>query len=591
MLISLLAPVLGTGIVGLFGRLFGCRGSMIITTSGLGISFVYSWWLLYNISGVHGYQFSTLLFPWFSSIVNLDWSFIVDEISAIMLVVVSTVSFVVHIYSIAYMGNDPHASRFFTYLSLFTTSMFLLVLGNNLFILFLGWEGVGLVSYLLINYWFTRLQANKAALKAMMVNRVGDVSFIAAGGLALYFANSLNFPTMLSSSFWLYNSGCISLIALSCVFYLFAAVGKSAQIGLHTWLPDAMEGPTPVSALIHAATMVTAGVFLLIRVSAWLDISQSVLYVIMIFGAATAIFAGSVGITQYDIKRVVAYSTCSQLGYMVLICGCSLFSIGLFHLFNHAFFKALLSLGSGSIIHAMSDEQDMRKYGLLSWFTPFVGQAFLIASIALMGLPFLAGFYSKDSILEILISSHNEFALWGYWVGLGAALLTTIYSFKIAYWTFYASTSAGFRRVLESWHNPSTIELGVLSALTILAIFSGYVFKDQFLGLGSNFFQVSLRDLGNLSDAEFIPSYIKLIPLVYTLLTLGVAYLLSSERHTDFIMAYSWNLPLYRVFNFLSHKWYFNLIQNMYVSQKLLNAGYETFWIWDRWLLEQFRVK
>lgn len=591
MLISLLAPILGTSIVGLFGRLFGRRGSMIITTSGLGISFIYSWWLFFNITGSEGYQYSTALYPWFGSIINLEWSFVVDEISAVMLIVVSTVSFVVHIYSITYMGHDPHGVRFFTYLSLFTTCMFLLVLGNNLFILFLGWEGVGLVSYLLINFWFTRLQANKAALKAMMVNRVGDASFIAAGGLTLYFSNSLNFPTMLSNSFWLEGVDYSYLVSLSCLFYLLAAVGKSAQIGLHTWLPDAMEGPTPVSALIHAATMVTAGVFLLIRVSAWLDISRSILYVIMIFGALTAIFAGSVGITQYDIKRVVAYSTCSQLGYMVLICGCALFSIGLFHLFNHAFFKALLFLGSGSIIHAMSDEQDMRKYGLLSWFTPFVGQAFLLASIALMGLPFLAGFYSKDSILEILISSHSEFGLWGYWVGLGAALLTTIYSFKIAYWTFYSSTFTGFKKILELWHNPSNIELGVLSALIVLAIFSGYTFKDQFLGLGSNYFQISLRDLGSLNDAEFLPSYIKLIPLVYTLIVLGVAYLLSSEKHLDFINLYAHNLSIYSAFNFLSHKWYFNLLQNTFVSQKLLNAGYETFWIWDRWLLEQVRVK
>jgi NADH:ubiquinone oxidoreductase subunit 5 (subunit L)/multisubunit Na+/H+ antiporter MnhA subunit len=336
--------------------------------------------------------------------------------------------------------------------------------------------------------------------------------------------------------------------------------------------------------------MVTAGVFLLIRVSAWLDISQSALYIIMIFGALTAIFAGSVGITQYDIKRVIAYSTCSQLGYMVLVCGCTLFSIGLFHLFNHAFFKALLFLGSGSIIHAMGDEQDMRKYGLLSWFTPFVGQAFLLASIALMGLPFLSGFYSKDSILEVLISTHSEFSLWGYWVGLGAALLTTIYSFKIVYWTFYSSTFTGFRKVVESWHNPSRVELGVLSFLIFLAVFSGYTFKDQFLGLGSNYFQISLKDLGSLNDAEFLPSHIKLIPLEYTIIVLGFAYLLSSEKHLDFINLYISNITVYNSFNFLSHKWYFNLLQNTFVSQKLLNAGYETFWIWDRWLLEQINA-
>ena len=265
--------------------------------------------------------------------------------------------------------------------------------------------------------------------------------------------------------------------------------------------------------------------------------------------------------------------------------------LGLFHLFNHAFFKALLFLGAGSVIHAISDEQDMRKYGLLSLVTPLVGQAFLIASMALMGLPFLAGFYSKDSILEVLISTDTNVSLWGYWVGIGAALLTTVYSFKIAYWTFFSSTFTGFKGILAQWHIPSKIEYGILSVLIILAIFSGFIFKDQFLGLGSNYFQLALRDLGGLNDAEFLPSYIKLLPLLYIAITLGVAYLLSYERHLDFINAYIQSLWLYNIFNFLSHKWYFNLIQNTYISSMLLIAGYESFWIWDRWLLEQIRMR
>lgn len=486
------------------------------------------------------------------------------------------------------MEQDPHIIRFFTYLGLFTTFMLLLVSGTNLLILFVGWEGVGLCSYLLINFWYTRLQANKAALKAMIVNRVGDISLIAALGLSLFLIGDLNLPISLTNVNLLSTD--LVLVSLVGLLFLFAAVGKSAQIGLHTWLPDAMEGPTPVSALIHAATMVTAGVFLLIRISSWLGQSTWVPMIVMMFGATTAIFAGTVGITQYDIKRVVAYSTCSQLGYMILICGGAAFSLGLFHLFNHAFFKALLFLGSGSIIHAASDEQDMRKYGLIGLLSPYLSVIFLVASLALMGLPFLSGYYSKDSILEVLIATYSDVGLWVYWIGLIAAAFTTAYSFKIAYWSFYSKTTYAFKEVFKNWHFISTLEIYVLLILGFLSLWSGYIFRDCFIGFGGNFFGNTLLYSTTFVEAEFLPIWIKLIPLIMMVIVLILAYLAFKSPLLSLNLSQS-SLSYLKGFSFLSHKWYFNLLQNFFVSKVLLNSGYQSFWIWDRWILEQIRLK
>ena len=452
--------------------------------------------------------------------------------------------------------------------------MLFLVSGSNAVILFVGWEGVGLCSYLLINFWFTRLQANKAALKAMIVNRIGDISFIAAVGLVLFCVGSVNFSTMLTNSMFLSNDNFWIITAAGCLF-LMAAVGKSAQIGLHTWLPAAMEGPTPVSALIPAATMVTAGVFLLIRISGWLWQSNISLSLTMIFGALTAIFAGSVGLLQFDIKRVIAYSTCSQLGYMILICGGAVFSLGLFHLFNHAFFKAMLFLGAGAVIHANSDEQDMRKYGLFGLFSPFLCIVFLIASLALMGIPFLSGFYSKDSILEAVLSIYSELGLWGYWIGLMAAMFTTAYSFKVAYWSFFSRTSFNFKEIIKHWHAITLIEVIVLGLLSILSIWAGYVFKDCFIGFGTSYFynnSLSLSPL--LVEGEFLPVELKLLPLMGIIVILIVTYWVSQ----NLLWSLEWgkaSLPFYFIFNFLSHKWYFNLLQNVLVSKLILNWGYE----------------
>ena len=359
-----------------------------------------------------------------------------------MLIVVTFISFLVHIYSIGYMSADPHIPRFMSYLSLFTFFMLILISANNFVQMFVGWEGVGLCSYLLINFWFSRIQANKAAIKAMLVNRVGDFG-LALGIIAIYslfksvdysivFAMSKHFE---SSIFQVLNLE-FNYLTIICILLFIGAIGKSAQLGLHTWLPDAMEGPTPVSALIHAATMVTAGIFLLARCSPLFEYAPNALIFVAIIGALTAFFAAATGLLQNDIKRVIAYSTCSQLGYMVFACGLSNYSVGIFHLANHAFFKALLFLSAGSVIHALSDEQDMRKMGGLRKLLPFTYAMIFIGSLSLMGFPFLTGFYSKDVILELTYAKYTSLSYIIYWLGTISAFLTAFYSIRLIYLVF-----------------------------------------------------------------------------------------------------------------------------------------------------------
>ena len=586
-LIALFIPMCGCILSGLFGSYFGRRGSVLITSTSLLLAVLLAWFNYFN--SLSGFQASISLFSWISFLINNKWFFTVDSLALVMFVVVLTVSSIVHIYSSKYMEQDPHIVRFFTYLSLFTIFMLFLVSGGNFIILFLGWEGVGICSYLLINFWYTRLQANKAALKAMVVNRVGDISFLIGACLVIVLTGTLNFPLVFMNTNF-FDIDFSWLLTLAGCSFLFAAVGKSAQIGLHTWLPDAMEGPTPVSALIHAATMVTAGVFLLIRSSILFNQSNISLNLAIVFGSLTAIFAGTVGITQFDIKRVIAYSTCSQLGYMILICGGAVFSVGLFHLFNHAFFKAALFLGAGSIIHAASDEQDMRRYGLIGIISPFLSVLFLVASLSLMGLPFLSGFYSKDVILESIITNNSIFGLWAYWIGLAAAGFTTAYSFKIAYWTFYYNTGYEFKYYIQNWHNVSSLEMVVLLILAILGIWSGYIFKDPFTGFGGNYFQSSIGISNSVVSGEFLPIWIKLIPLFSIIIFVSISYVIS--RSVMFGLNSGMTSTLYtNIFSFLSHKWYFNLLQNYFVSYAVLKLGYSSFWVWDRWILEQVRLK
>jgi NADH-ubiquinone oxidoreductase chain 5 len=428
-----------------------------------------------------------------------------------MLLVVNIVSALVHLYSIDYMSHDPHLPRFMSYLSLFTFFMLMLVTGDNFVILFLGWEGVGLCSYLLISFWYTRLQANKAAIKALVVNRVADFA-LTIGIISIFFAfKTLDFhvvfplvPFFVNSTFVFLNYN-VPVLTWICSLLFIGAMGKSAQIGLHTWLPDAMEGPTPVSALIHAATMVTAGVFLIIKCSPLFEYVPTILSVITFVGATTAFFSATIGLVQNDIKKVIAYSTCSQLGYMIFACGLSNYHVSLFHLANHAFFKALLFLSAGAIIHSLSNEQDMRKFGGLAVLLPFTSIMLLIGSLSLMGFPFLTGFYSKDLILELALTKYTVEGSFAYCLGLITAFFTSFYSFRVFYMTFIYKNNS-FRSVISHVHELPWKMAVSLSILSLGSIFLGYFAKDLFVGLGTDFWNHSILILpehNNQLEAEF----------------------------------------------------------------------------------------
>jgi len=438
LILIVLLPLLGFFSGSAFGRYIGW-GACYLTTGSVFSSLLLSLYLLYDVVS-NGVTYKLTMGSWIVvDSLQIDWCFCFDSLTSIMLIVVTFISTLVHLYSTEYMEYDPHLPRFMSYLSLFTFFMLILITANNFLQMFVGWEGVGLSSYLLINFWFTRIQANKAAIKAMLVNRVGDFSLLLAI-FAIYFVfNSLDYdtvfslvPSMLDSKILIAGFD-VPALDMICVLLFLGAMGKSAQLGLHTWLPDAMEGPTPVSALIHAATMVTAGVFLLARCSYLFEYSPFALGLVVFIGSATAFFASTTGLFQNDMKRVIAYSTCSQLGYMVFACGLSSYEVGVFHLSNHAFFKALLFLGAGSVIHAVADEQDMRKMGGLRRLLPFTYGIMLIGSLALMGFPFLTGFYSKDTILEVAYAKYTVWGHFSYYLGTFAAFFYCIlfYSFVI----------------------------------------------------------------------------------------------------------------------------------------------------------------
>jgi len=406
-------PLLGSFSCLIFGRFLGKSGASIVTTSLVFLSCFFSYIVFYEVALMNSSCF-VFLNPWMSSgMFTPSWEFIFDTLTVVMLFVVTTISFLVHLFSISYMSEDPYIIRFLSFISFFTFFMLILVTGYNFLQVFVGWEGVGLCSYLLINFWYTRLQANKAAIKAMLVNRIGDIG-LSLGIMVFFFScQSVDFsvifsliPLLINEQFFFCGFS-FNLLNLGSFFLFIGAVGKSAQLGLHTWLPDAMEGPTPVSALIHAATMVTAGVFLLARCSPIFEYCFETLFIIIVVGSLTALFGATTALVQNDIKKVIAYSTCSQLGYMIFICGLSHYSVGIFHLFNHAFFKALLFLSAGAVIHALNDEQDFRRMGGLRKVLPFTYCAMVIGSFSLMGFPFLTGFYSKDAILEIAFSRYD----------------------------------------------------------------------------------------------------------------------------------------------------------------------------------------
>lgn len=598
-ILILVFPVVSFLILGFFGRAIGRSGATILSTSLIGMSASLSFLAFYEIA-VGGSMIQMSLPLWISAgAFYLTWGFVFDSITVSMLVVVLTISFFVHLYSSSYMVLDPFLVRFMSYLSLFTFFMLCLVTSNNYVQMFLGWEGVGLSSYLLINFWFTRLSANKSAIKAVVVNRFGDFSLILALMLVYYIFKSFEYGTTfvlansvsdlyLTIGFWSVHG--LSLLSF---FVFMGCVGKSAQLGLHTWLPDAMEGPTPVSALIHAATMVTAGVFLLIRFSIFLEFSPVVACLVAVVGGFTALFAGTIGIFQNDLKRVIAYSTCSQLGYMVLACGLSNYSLALFHLLNHAFFKALLFLSAGSIIHALSDEQDMRKMGGLLKLLPFTYVCFLVGSFALMGFPYTTGFYSKDFILEVAYGTQSFIGFIGYFCGLLAAICTAFYSFRLIYLTFL-SEPAGGRGSARTVHEPDSKMTIPLFVLGLFSIFVGYLLKDSYLGLGSDFLCSGLNEQSfnfvvYSLNSEFSFASEKSFPLVFSLFSSFFACVLYSVgpfivqiAQVDRILGIS-----SRFYSFFSKKWYFDQVYNFFVVYPVLRFGHNyTFKVIDRGSVE-----
>lgn len=590
----ILLPLLGFFSGSLFGRFLGL-GVSYITTFFTFLSCICSISLLLNIINT-GNVYIVDLIPWiYIDSLELDWSFCFDSLTAVMLVIVTFISTLVHLYSTEYMEHDPHLPRFMSYLSLFTFFMLILVTGNNFLQMFVGWEGVGVSSYLLINFWFTRIQANKAAIKAMLINRVGDFALLLAIFAIFFMFNSLNYDIVftLTPLFSNYNliigNFEIPAIDLICMLLFMGAMGKSAQLGLHTWLPDAMEGPTPVSALIHAATMVTAGVFLISRCSYIFEFSPFTLNIIILIGSATAFFASTTGLFQNDMKKVIAYSTCSQLGYMIFACGLSSYEVGMFHLSNHAFFKALLFLGAGSVIHALSDEQDMRKMGGVRKILPFSYAIMLIGSFALMGFPFLAGFYSKDVILEVSYATYTICGHFSYILGTLAAFSTAFYSVRLLYLVFL-STPNGNKAVIFNAHEGTMRMTLPLFILCILSIFIGYLSKDLFIGFGTDFWGSAIFVSPfkyALSDIEFIDLKYKILPLIITLLGATSSFVLYKYATANYFVLKQ-NKTFISFYNFFNKKWYFDRIYNEFITQNALKTSYHYFYkTIDRGLIEK----
>lgn len=590
----ILLPLFSALFVGFGGYFIGRKGSVLISNFSILFCFFEVIIIFYKVIFLNQSHF-LISVPWIDSgFLYCNWGFIFDSLTVVMLLVVTSISLLVHFYSSSYMEHDPHLPRFMSYLSLFTFFMLILVTADNFLQMFLGWEGVGFCSYLLINFWYTRLQANKAAIKAMLVNRVSDLALVI--GLLIIFINFktieyssifASVPILIDYSFTFLNNK-INIIDAACLFLFIGAMGKSAQLFLHTWLPDAMEGPTPVSALIHAATMVTAGVFLLARTSPLFEYSPIILNFVIIIGAMTAFFAGTVGLVQNDLKKVIAYSTCSQLGYMIFACGISNYNVGIFHLFNHAFFKALLFLSSGSVIHALQDEQDMRKMGGLRRILPYTYIMFVIGSLSLMGFPFLTGFYSKDVILEIAYSCHNLIGHFAYWLGTIAAFCTAFYSTRLIYLTFLIKTNTFKYSILNAHDAPLRMALP-LALLAFFSIFIGFICKDMFIGLGSDFWGNSVFILPNnlnIIDAEFLPIIIKHCPVICSLFGLFLAaYFYGFKINSLYkIKISSIGIQLYTFFN---RKWFFDKIYNEFIVQNVLNISYKkTYKLIDRGIIE-----
>jgi NADH-quinone oxidoreductase subunit L len=575
----LFLPLLGSFISAFFYKKIGDRTCQIITSAfvvtGAILSSII---LLETIKTGKVYEYPIL--NWITSgSLKLHWSIYVDSLTAVMLVVVNSVSALVHIYSIGYMSHDPHKPRFMSYLSLFTFMMLSLITADNFLQLFFGWEGVGLASYLLIGFWFKKESANNASMKAFIVNRVGDLGLLIAMFLIFKTFGTLNFSEVFSqaadqskNSIKIFG-GEYNLITTICVFLFIGAMGKSAQIFLHTWLPDAMEGPTPVSALIHAATMVTAGVFLVARCSPLFEYSQYALNLVAFVGATTAIFAASIAIVQTDIKRIIAYSTCSQLGYMFFAAGMGAYNVAIFHLFTHAFFKALLFLGAGSVIHAFHDEQNIEKMGGVWKKIPLTYALMLIGTLALTGFPLLAGFYSKDAIIESAYFSKSLFAGYAFVIGLTTAFITSIYSWRLIFKTFHGkyNNTMSFEKVHES----GPVMLIPLFLLALGAIFSGYVFHEIFIGENTQFWGKAIFFLKQTAHGH-PPLWLLILIPTLVILAIPLSFILFLKRK-DIVEGFiNNNRPFY---NFLVKKWYFDELYDLLFVKSFRGIG--TF-LWQR---------
>ena len=590
--ISIIAlPLIASIISGFFGKFIGDRNSEIVTSSLVTISAILSVLVFYEVM-VNQYQDNIIIATWINSgSLDVNWSMKIDALSSVMLVVVTSVSALVHIYSIGYMSHDPHKPRFMAYLSLFTFAMLMLVTSDNFIQLFFGWEGVGLCSYFLIGFWFKKETANAAAIKAFVVNRVGDFGFALGIFLIFYLFGTVNYSEVFEQIPSITDKELVFLgievnaINLICILLFVGAMGKSAQILLHTWLPDAMEGPTPVSALIHAATMVTAGVFLVVRCSPIYEYSELALNIITIVGMSTAFFAASVALVQNDIKKIIAYSTCSQLGYMFFAAGVGAYNVAMFHLFTHAFFKALLFLGSGSVIHAFKDEQNINNMGGVWKKLPYTYALMIIGTLALTGFPLLSGFYSKDAIIEFAYLRGNTTGFYAAGIGIFTAFLTSIYSWRLMFKTFHGEYNNKNIKIEETHESP-LVMIVPLIFLSIGAVFAGYAFKELFIGYeaANNFWKESIFFLEPLSN-DHPPFWFLILTPTLVILSIPIAYYLFIKNKKISEQIVKINKPLY---NFLLNKWYFDELYDVLFVRSSKKIGLFLWKFFDLKIIDGF---
>lgn len=580
----LIFPLLASFVSGFLGRKIGITGAHILTCTCLTISSILATIAFYEV-GICGSPVNVYLFSWIESeFMSISWEFLFDQLTVSMFIPVLYISTLIHIYTTSYLAEDPHNQRFFSYLSLFTFFMLLLVSGANYFVMFIGWEGIGVVSYLLINYYFTRIQANKAAILALTMNRVGDMG-LSIGFFALFaLFGSVDYSTIFSLAPFM-NETAITIISL---LLLMGAMAKSAQIPLHSWLPGSMEAPTPVSALLHAATLVTAGLYLLVRSSPILEYSPTALLVITLIGSTTAFFAATCGLVQNDLKRIIAFSTISQLGYMVMAVGLSQYNVALMHVANHAFFKALLFLGAGAVIHSFTDEQDIRKMGGLIKFLPFTYTTMLVGSLSLLATPWLTGFYSKDLIIELAYGQYAFSGTYAYILGSLTAGLTAFYSFRLISLVFLTVPN-GIKNVYLNSHESNLALVIPLFILALFSIFFGYLFSDLFVGIGSDFFGNSIFINPNnitIVEAEFsLPLLIKLLPSILSIFGATSAILLY-HIYPEFIISLTDTNLGRKFYTFLNGKYFFDIIYNNYIIATGLIKGISISKVLDRGVVE-----